>query len=126
MIADGGTAGLVGAFIPGSTIRWATRRLGLERAEPPAAAALLEVNARRTLGGEILSFFIDEASTVSGVRIAELPFPETAAVMLIVRGDELLAARGPTVIEPGDHVYVFSRREDQPLLRLLFGTPQSE
>jgi cell volume regulation protein A len=42
-------------------------------------------------------------------------------VVLIVRGDELLAPRGNTVLLPGDHVYVFCRPEDRPFVGLLFG-----
>jgi cell volume regulation protein A len=41
--------------------------------------------------------------------------------MLIIRGRELIAPRGNTVLQAGDHVYVFCKREDKPLLLLLFG-----
>jgi cell volume regulation protein A len=41
--------------------------------------------------------------------------------MLIVRGPELVAARGPTVLQPGDHVYIFFRPEDRAYMELLFG-----
>ncbi len=46
--------------------------------------------------------------------------------MLIVRGLELLAPKGDTVFKPGDHVYVFSRSEDLPFLRLMFGQREDE
>jgi cell volume regulation protein A len=44
--------------------------------------------------------------------------------MLIVRGTELVAARGDVVLTPGDHVYVVCPPEDRPFIDLLFGRPQ--
>jgi cell volume regulation protein A len=36
-----------------------------------------------------------------------------------------VAARGQTVLMPGDHIYVFVRIEDRALVQLLFGRPES-
>jgi cell volume regulation protein A len=58
--------------------------------------------------------------------MADLPFPDGAAATLIVRGRELIAPRGQTVLEPGDHVYIFAREEDRPLIQLMFGRPDGE
>jgi cell volume regulation protein A len=88
---------------------------------PPPARAVLEIAAAQPLSGEVLSFYVEPASAVAGSRIADLPFPEGAAVMLVVRGRILLAPRGPTVLEPGDHVYVFTEPGDKSLVQLLFG-----
>lgn len=115
---------VVNALVPGGTVRWATRALGLEARVPPAPQAVLEITSMQPLQGELLSFYIEPASAVSGSTIAELPVPEGAAVTLIVRGKELIAPRGATVIKPGDHVYVFCRPEDRALVYLLFGRPE--
>ena len=45
---------------------------------------------------------------------------------LIVRGNRLIPPRGSTALQPGDHVYVLSQPEDQPLIRLMFGRPEAE
>jgi len=58
---------------------------------------------------------------VAGSRIAELSFPEGSSVMLVVRGREVLAARGSTVLSPGDHVYVFAPPQERGYVSLLFG-----
>ncbi len=58
--------------------------------------------------------------------IAELPFPEDSAAALIVRGDELIAPKGGTILQPGDRVFVFSRPEDLPFLQLMFGRPEAK
>ncbi len=73
------------------------------------------------LSGEVSSFYVEAASAVAGSRIADLPFPEGSSVMLVVRGRELLAARGSTVLCPGDHVYVFAPKEERAFVALLFG-----
>jgi cell volume regulation protein A len=58
---------------------------------------------------------------VAGATIAQLPFPPDAAATLIVRGRELLAPKGPTVLEVGDLVYVFCRPQDRAFVQLMFG-----
>jgi cell volume regulation protein A len=117
---------VVSAFVPGGTVAWVTRRLGLESAEPPAPQAVLAIESRQPLRGELLSFYIDEAVIVAGVALAELDFPEGAAVALIVRGDQLIAPKGSTVLHPGDHVYVIAQAEDRALIQLIFGRMEEE
>ena len=112
---------VVGAIIPGGTVAWATRRLGLGSPEPPAPHAVLAVESRVPLKGDLISFYIDDALVVSGVRLDELDFPEGASVALIVRGEELIPPKGSTVLKPGDHVYVVVQPEDRPLIQLMFG-----
>ena len=84
----------------------------------------LTIESRLPLEGELLSFYIDEAVLVAGLPLRELDFPEGAAVTLIVRGNQLLPARGSTVLQPGDHVYVLARPEDRPVVQLMFGRPE--
>ncbi len=117
---------VVNALVPGATVPWITRRLGLESAEPPAPPAVLEIESRTPLEGELLSFYVDEALAVVGVPIAELPFPDGAAATLIVRGRELIAPKGHTVLIPGDHVYVFARPQDRPYIQLMLGRPEGD
>ena len=114
------------AVVPGATVAWAARRLGLHAPEPPAPQAVLAVESRVPLRGELLSFYIDEAVAVAGVALEELEFPDGAAVALIVRGDALIPAKGATVLRPGDHVYLIAQQEDLPLIRLMFGRAEAE
>jgi cell volume regulation protein A len=112
---------VVGAIIPGGTVAWATRRLGLGSPEPPAPHAVLAIESRVPLKGELMSFYIDDALVVSGVRLDELDFPEGASVALIVRGEHLIPPKGGTLLLPGDHVYLVVQPEDRPLIQLMFG-----
>ncbi|MBI5543985.1 MAG: potassium/proton antiporter, partial [Deltaproteobacteria bacterium] len=111
----------VSALLTGGTARAVTGRMGLFSGEPPPPEAVLEIASTRLLRGEVLSFYVERASAVCGSALADLPFPDSTSVMLVVRGRELVAARGRTVFQAGDHVYLFCAPEDRPLVQLIFG-----
>jgi cell volume regulation protein A len=116
---------LVNTVVQGFTVRRGARRLGLESHRPPPPQGLLEISATRALASEILVFYVDAASAVAGSPIVDLPaFPAGSSVLLVFRGDELIPARGQTVLQPGDHVYVLCRAEDRSFVHLLFGEAQ--
>ena len=117
---------VVNALIPGATVPVATRRLDLDVDEPPRPHAVLELESREALAGQLFTFYIDEALAVTGSALAELPIPRTAAVSLIIRDREMIPPRGDTVLENGDHIYVFGRAEDKEILVLMFGRPEEE
>ncbi|HYG68205.1 MAG TPA: TrkA C-terminal domain-containing protein, partial [Anaeromyxobacteraceae bacterium] len=112
---------VVSTLLQGSTLGVAARKLGVDVPGPPPPQAVLEISTREHLSGEVLSFYVEPASAVAGSQIADLPFPEGSAVMLIVRGRQLVAPKGPTILQPGDHVYVFAEPDDVGLVNLLFG-----
>jgi cell volume regulation protein A len=117
---------VVNALVPGATVAWVTRRLGLQAAQPPAPQAVLAIESRLPLEGELMSFYIDEALVVAGVPLEELDFPDGSSVTLIVRGNRLIPPRGATTLQPGDHVYVLAQPEDRGLIQLIFGRPEAE
>lgn len=117
---------VVNALVPGATVRLFTRALGQEERARPAPAAVLEISSMQHLKGDLLSFHVDESLVVCGTPIRDIVFPDGAAVALVVRGQELVAARGNTELMPGDHVFVFCRREDRPFITLLFGRPAGD
>lgn len=109
------------AVVPGGTVGWATRRLGLASGRPAPPAAALEINSLVPLSGEILGFTIAEPTAACGATIAQLPFPPGTNAMLLLRGDELIAPKGDTRLQAGDHLFVFGQKEDRAFLELLFG-----
>jgi cell volume regulation protein A len=117
---------VVNAIVPGSTIAWLARRLGLEADDPPAPPAVLDIESALPLSSRLLSFHVDEALAVTGSSIGELPLPEKTAVTLVIRGTELLPATAETVLTPGDHVVIVTPAEAEPLVRLMFGRPEGE
>jgi potassium/hydrogen antiporter len=116
---------VLNAFLPGTTVPWLTRRLALESQEPPPPDAVLTIESFDRLDGELLSYYVDEALPVAGMMLHELPFPEGAAVTMIVRGRELIAPKGDTRLEVGDHAYVLTKPDGVGMVHLLFGHPES-
>jgi cell volume regulation protein A len=114
------------ALVPGATVAWVTRRLGLQSKEPPAPQPVLAIESRQPLQGELISFYIDEALVVAGMPVEELPLPEGSAVTLIVRNNRLLPPIAGTALEPGDHVHLIAQREDRGFIQLMFGRPEEE
>ncbi|HEU5050723.1 MAG TPA: potassium/proton antiporter [Gemmatimonadales bacterium] len=112
---------VLSAIIPGSTVAWVTKRLGLSSREPPPPPAILAIESRQPLAGEIASYYVAEGLAVAGAEIADLGLPDTAAVSLIVRGNELIPPKENTVLRVGDHVYIVSRPDDRNYIQLLFG-----
>ncbi len=117
---------LVSALVQGTTVRWLAGKLELETGGPPPPRAMLEIMSTQRLSGEVMSFYVEAASAVAGSRISDLPIPEGSAVMLIVRGRDLVAARGRTALQPGDHVYVFTPPEERAFVQLMFGRQEEE
>ena len=112
---------VVNSLVPGATVPWVTRKLGLASEDPPPPEAVLEVESHGQLNADLLAFSIDDLVPAAGALISELPFPENAAVTMIVRGEELIAPKGGTRVEVGDHVYVIAPAGDRSLVELLFG-----
>lgn len=116
---------VLNALLPGSTVKIAARLYGLEADTPPPPAAVLEIETAQPLNAELVSFYVTPAIAAAGVSLADLPFPEGAAISMIVRGNDLIPPKGSTMLEPGDHVYVITRSEDLREMQLLFGRPES-
>ena len=117
---------VVNALVQGGSVGWVTRKLGLQSKEPPAPQAVLAIESRQPLHGELMSFYIDEALVVTGVPVADLPLPEGAAVALIIRGNALVPPVAGTALQAGDHVHVIAGREDRAFIQLMFGRPEEE
>src|SRR5690606_16814810 len=103
------------------TVGWLTRRLDLASTEPPAPAAVLEINSMQAVRGELISFHIGPASVVCGMAVRDIPFPPGPSVVLGVRDESLLAPRASTMFQAGDHVYILCDPGTEPRLELLFG-----
>jgi cell volume regulation protein A len=112
---------VVGAVVPGATVPWMTRLLRVESTAPPPPATTIEIDARRVTGDELRVYFVSRELAVAGATLAEIPFPDGAAVSMIERAGSLIAPSGGTRMEPGDYVYVIAPAEHRPQIELLFG-----
>ena len=111
--------------------------------EPALPEPVADVAMVRELGGELISWRVQEGDAAAGLLVRELGLPREALVHLIVRDGRAVAPRGSTRVEPGDelHLLVQERRrgeverltrrwregplgEPAPLLLPLRGAPQ--
>jgi cell volume regulation protein A len=114
---------VISSVIPGSTLRAVTRWMGLSVRQRPAPEAALEINSPHRMEGELIAFLIEPPAAVCGAALREIELPQGAAVVLIVRGKEVIAARGSVRLEQGDHAFVFFKEVQRPVIELLFGRP---
>jgi cell volume regulation protein A len=117
---------LVNSLVPGSTVAWLARRLGQSEPSAPAPPAQLELISHRDYAGSFLWYRVAEVSAVSEVPIRELQLPAGCLLVLLLRGDDVLAPRGETVLSPGDYVCVFATPEERSYVDLIFGQPASD
>jgi len=63
---------------------------------------------------EVMEAVALETSEIVGKPIKEISIPKGALVTGIIRNDAVIIPTGKSVIEPGDRIIIFSRREDIP------------
>ena len=73
--------------------------------------------------GEVLEAEALPTSSLVGVPLRNAKIPKGVAIGAILRLDEVIPARGDTVIEAGDHLVLFARRAKQPVLRAFYLIP---
>lgn len=117
---------LASSFVPGATVGWVARRLGIADPSPPPPPVSVELVSLRELPGDFVWYHVARASAVADAFVRDLPLPEGCLVTLVVRGRDVVVPRGSTVLLPGDQVCVFVLPEGRVLLDLLFGGASEE
>jgi cell volume regulation protein A len=112
---------LASSFVPGATVGWVARKLGIADPGPPPPPASVELVSLRELPGDFVWYHVAKASAVADAFVRELPLPDGCLVTLVVRGSDVVVPRGSTALLAGDQVCVFVLPADRPLLDLLFG-----
>ncbi len=111
---------LVSALLQGWSLPMVARWLGLQQKARPEAPVSLEITALRHVDSEIVDYVIGEQSTVLGYKLRELPLPEGVLVVMITRGNKIVAATGSTVLLDGDHAFVVLQHNYRALVDRLF------
>ena len=111
---------LLSVLLQGTALAPLTRWLGREEHVPAEPPVSLELTALRETGQELLGYRVDKDSRAVGQAIRDLPLPLDALITLIVRGSEVIAPRGSTVLQPDDQVYVLHSAGAGMLVSTLF------
>jgi cell volume regulation protein A len=117
---------LASSFVPGATVGWVARRLGIADPSPPPPAASVELVSLRELPGDFVWYHVSPASAVAETHVRDLSLPEGCLVTLVVRERDVVVPRGSTELLSGDQVCVFVLPEERTLLDLLFGGSAGE
>jgi len=114
---------VVNSIVPGATVRPITKWLGLDVPPAPAPQATLEITSMARMDADLLLFHVTPDVLACDTPIRDLNLPDGVSIALVVRGAELVPARGSTVLRGDDQVYVFCAQADRSLVTLLFGRP---
>ena len=112
---------LVNSLVPGATVAWAARKLGLARGVEPEPAASIEVVSLREFPGEFVWYFVAAGSPAAGASLQALPIPAGSVAALVVRGAEVIAPRGGTVLLAADQICLFATEAERGVLERVFG-----
>jgi cell volume regulation protein A len=111
---------VVGSFLPGMTVRRLPHWLGLEEPVTPEPSASVDITSELPLTDTHLTVFVGPNSVLIGQSIGELILPPETSIMLVVRGAQLIAPRGGTRFEVGDHAFVLCPPERADAVRAAF------
>jgi cell volume regulation protein A len=122
---------LASSFVPGATVGWVARRLGIADPSPHTTPVSIELVSLRELPGDFVWYHVSRASAVEEAFVRDLPLPDGCLVTLIVRdadrsggkASQVVVPRGSTQFVAGDQVCIFVLPEGRELLDLLFGGP---
>ncbi|WP_261133782.1 potassium/proton antiporter [Bacillus sp. Marseille-Q3570] len=111
---------LTSALIQGSTISRFAEKLDLtgpKKVEPQHSLELVSIGKANA---EIMEFQVNEETTITGKKLADIDFPKDVLISAIIREDELIAPSGETEIKVGDILNILvSRKSKRELNRLL-------
>jgi trk system potassium uptake protein TrkA len=84
------------------------------------SANLLSMTLLSHGGAEMLEFHVAEKSPLTFKKLKDMNFPKGALIGSIMRGEQVLIAKGDEVLTPGDHITVFTIPEKVDTVLKLF------
>jgi cell volume regulation protein A len=107
---------LVSAILQGWTLPVIASRLHLKDDRMPGPAVSLELMALRDINADIVDYAVYPGSPLAGRTVQQLRLPEGAVLAMISRGTQLIAPRGNTDIQIGDHLFIVTRADTKQQL----------
>ncbi len=100
------TVVVIGAIIPGALVRPLSRWLDMSAGRVAEPAVEIELVTAEQLEHHTHTYRVLRGSQSDGSSLAEIAMPKGSSVLMVLRGLELIPARGDTVMREGDHVTV--------------------
>ena len=111
---------LVSALTQGWSLPFAAKALGLRQPQKRTPPATLEITSLGAVNADIVEYEVVDSSAAAHMRISELNLPEDIVIAMVTHGSEIIPARGPTVLLPGDHVFAILRPSQRQHLDTVF------
>ncbi len=104
---------LTSVLLQGTTLGMVAQWLHVDAPAPSRRRAPLEYDptSAQSVKSALEEIEVPPASSALGKQIVELGLPDNALIVLIGRGDDFIAARGATVLQPHDRLLVLADRQ---------------
>jgi cell volume regulation protein A len=93
------------------------------RLQEPARATpsvSLELLSLRDVNADVVDYIITPDSPVAGRTVEGLGLPDGAIVAVVVRDGTLIAPKGRTLLQSGDHLFVLAQTSQREIVDRLF------
>lgn len=101
----------VSTVLQAATFEPFAARLGVTTTERAVPAPLMEPNAVRRLGAEVVQYVVRPGDAIVGLRVRDLQMPRDALLNLVVQHETAIPPRGSTVVHTGDELHILVRQE---------------
>ncbi|HBE06809.1 MAG TPA: hypothetical protein DHD79_11510 [Firmicutes bacterium] len=85
-------------------------------------ANVVSINVLDTGDAEVIELIAGKNSPATAAPLKDLVMPKAMVIGAAVHRDELIVPRGNTIIQPGDHVFVFALRQAIPAVERYFSS----
>jgi cell volume regulation protein A len=102
---------LITTLLEGSTLDWIGKKLRLLRKSSPKPLVSMELMALENANVELIEIVLDEQFTASGKLVRELNLPQEVLITAIVRENQLISAKGNTLLRSSDLLFVLTPTE---------------
>ncbi|WP_027328949.1 potassium/proton antiporter [Marinimicrobium agarilyticum] len=118
---------LVSLVLQGWTVAPLARKLKLEVPTSSTRVQRVELGVPGQVGYEFVGYKLADGSPALRSPTDQMPLPQGASLLCVLREDQPLSLKSSHRLEPGDHVYLLASATDLPALdKLLVGVDEPD
>ena len=115
---------VVGSIFPGALVRPLAKWLNMRAGEVSEPAVEIDLVTGEELEHQTITYRIAQGSRADGVSLQDIALPDDSSVLMVIRGNQLIPARGMTQMRAGDHVTVVYHPRSLTQVEGVFAAPQ--
>lgn len=117
---------VVGSIIPGALVRPVAKWLDMRDGIISEPAVEIELVTGEQLEHLTTTYRVPSGSKADGAQLREIDLPMDSSVLMVLRGNELIPARGDTRMKADDHVTVVYHPKSLDAIEQVFAAPQDK